>query len=285
MTYETSRAPRRESGAPSPACVGPPRNPGHGPPGSAPGPPAARRQRPGPLGTLARVDEPGGRASWLDWLIARAGAGLFRGYGRTLRFEVEGEERIRRWLGEGRRIVLASWHQRILAGVWYFRHYTPVIMISQSRDGERIRQVAEGLGWQVVSGSSSRGGVRALLAQVRAVRNGAVGAHVVDGPRGPARVVKPGLLLLAQRAGAAIVPILVSARWRIEVGSWDRMQIPLPLSRVRIRLAEPIEVPRDLPEAKLEALRAQIEALFEREFRDLDLRTRGSAETPPEPKP
>lgn len=231
------------------------------------------------------MDEPGGRASWLDWLIARAGAGLFRAYGRTLRFEVEGEERIRRWLGEGRRIVLASWHQRILAGVWYFRHYTPVIMISQSRDGERIRQVAEGLGWQVVSGSSSRGGVRALLAQVRAVRNGAVGAHVVDGPRGPARVVKPGLLLLAQRAGAAIVPILVSARWRIEVRSWDRMQIPLPLSRVRIHLAEPIEVPRDLPEAKLEALRAQIEALFEREFRDLDLRTRGSAETPPEPKP
>ena len=81
---------------------------------------------------------------------------------------------------------------------------------------------------------------------------------MVDGPRGPARVVKPGLLLLAQRAGAAIVPILVSARWHIEVGSWDRMQIPLPLSRVRIRLAEPIEVPRDLPEAKLEALRAQI---------------------------
>ncbi len=229
------------------------------------------------------MDDPGGRANWLDWLITRVGAGLFRLYGRTLRFEVEGEERVRRALDAGRRIVIAGLHQQILPGVWYFRRYAPVIMISQSRDGERMRRVAEDLGWHVVSGSSSRGGVRALLAQVRAVRDGELGGHVVDGPRGPARVVKPGLLLLAQRAGAAIVPVLISARWRIEIGSWDRMQIPLPLSRIRIRLAEPIEVPRDLPEAEAEALRAQIEALFEREALDLDLRTRGPAVAHPEP--
>lgn len=254
-----------------------------GEPEGRPGRALRRGQPPAAPGTLGRVDEPGARANWLDWLIARAGPGLFRAYCRTLRFEVEGEEQIQRRLREGGRIILASWHQRILAGVWYFRNYTPVIMISQSRDGERIRQIAEGVGWQVVSGSSSRGGVRALLAQVRRVREGAVGAHVVDGPRGPARIVKPGLVLLAQRSGAAIVPILVSAHWRIEVGSWDRMQIPLPLSRIRIRLGDPIEVPRELPEAEAEALRARIEALFEHEFENLDLLTRGANEPRSQP--
>lgn len=242
------------------------------------------RRGPRQPGRLGSVEDPGGGANGLDRLIAGLGARLFGLYCATLRFEVEGEDRLRQHLAQGGRIIFASWHQRILAGVWYLRRYDAVVMISQSRDGERMRRIAEGVGWRVVSGSSSRGGVRALLEQVRAVREGAVGGHVVDGPRGPARVVKPGLLLLAARSGAAIAPLIISVRWRIEVGSWDRMHIPLPLSRVRIRFLEPIEVAPKLSQEETEALRVRIEALFETESRELDLRTRGSPDRDRNPR-
>ena len=83
-----------------------------------------------------------------------------------------------------------------------FRRYRPVIAVSPSSDGDRIAQIVQRLGWDAARGSSSRGGVRALLALVREVSAGRIAAHIVDGPKGPAGVVKPGLMLLAQRSGA-----------------------------------------------------------------------------------
>jgi lysophospholipid acyltransferase (LPLAT)-like uncharacterized protein len=203
-------------------------------------------------------------------MLAWLGAALLRLHARTLRLHVEGGDRIEEALRAGERVLVASWHGRILMGVVLFGRYRPVVMISQSRDGERMSRVAERLGWRTVRGSSTRGGVRALVAQVRILRGGGVGGHVVDGPRGPARQVKPGLLALAQRSGALIFPVYPSARWRIEVRSWDRMMIPLPFSRVWIRLGDPVRVPPKLPPGEAETLRVRIEQEFEREFARLD---------------
>ncbi len=81
-----------------------------------------------------------------------------------------------------------------------------------------------------------------------------------DGPRGPSAVLQPGIMTMAQKSGAAIVPTGISAKPRILVNSWDRYLVPLPFSRGVILCGEPIFVPPDLSEEAFEVLRLEIEA-------------------------
>ena len=201
----------------------------------------------------------GHRSGWLERLLLWLAVPLLRLHGRTLRINAEGEEQVRALLGSGRPVILASWHGRVLLLPFHLRGLLETLMISNSRDGERIAQVCQRLGYETVRGSSSQGGARALLKFVRRLRGGGVGGHVVDGPRGPAAEVKPGLILLAQRSGAAIVPIYASAARRWQARGWDSMQIAWPWSRVLVRYGEPIEVAKDLDADDSEQLRCDVE--------------------------
>jgi len=68
--------------------------------------------------------------------------------------------------------------------------------------------------------------------------------HAVDGPRGPAGHIKPGLVHIAQSAGATIYPVLFEAEKYWTAASWDQHLIPKPFSRVRIRFGEAFHCPR-----------------------------------------
>ena len=66
-----------------------------------------------------------------------------------------------------------------------------------------------------------------------------------DGPSGPPRVLKRGVLLIAAKSGTPILPLRIEtqAAWTWE-WSWDRKRIPLPFSRIKVRYMEPIVVTR-----------------------------------------
>jgi len=197
--------------------------------------------------------------SFLDRWIPPIGAAVFRLLGLTLRYRIENAEAFEALSAAGNPAILTSWHNRLMMGVCFFRRYRPVIAVSQSRDGDRMAATVRRLGFDTPRGSSSRGGVRALLGLVREVSTGRVGAHLVDGPKGPRGVIKPGLMLLAQRSGAPIFAVYAAARPRLRAPSWDRMEIPLPFARVHFRFAEPIVVPADLPPEEVESLRRDLE--------------------------
>ena len=167
-------------------------------------------------------------------------------------------------------VVYASWHQRFFPGITFFSKRRPItIMISQSRDGEMIARVADILGWRPVRGSSSKGGVRALKTLRRLTQQGFRVGHIVDGPQGPFGVVKPGVLTIAQFAGAPIVPVVTSAQRHWVFNSWDRFMVPKPFSRVIIRFAPPITVPRRLDAVAFEALRRDME----KQIKELTIQT------------
>ena len=64
-------------------------------------------------------------------------------------------------------------------------------------------------------------------------------ALTVDGPRGPWRTVKPGVVALARHLDLPIVTVTFSCvRPRI-LRSWDRMVVPKPFSRVVVDFAGP----------------------------------------------
>jgi lysophospholipid acyltransferase (LPLAT)-like uncharacterized protein len=167
--------------------------------------------------------------------------------------------------------IYASWHQRFFAGITLFARRKPIsIMISQSRDGELISRIAHVLGWYPVRGSSSKGGRQALRKLKKLIHEGYKVGHIVDGPRGPFGVVKPGLLLIAQNTGMPIIPIIISAEKKWVFNSWDRFIIPKPFSRVIIRFCDEICVPRKLSLSDFEEKRSQIENTFKSRYNETD---------------
>jgi lysophospholipid acyltransferase (LPLAT)-like uncharacterized protein len=156
--------------------------------------------------------------------------------------------------------IYCSWHQRWFSGINYLAWKNSIaIMVSQSRDGEIISKMITSLGWNVVRGSSSSGGTRALRELLVFLKKGTAVAHIVDGPRGPFGEIKPGLLSLAQISGMPIVPLIAAPERKWTFNSWDRFMIPKPFSRIIIRYDKEIYVPRRLSEDDAEDLRKHIE--------------------------
>ncbi|HYY98492.1 MAG TPA: lysophospholipid acyltransferase family protein [Pyrinomonadaceae bacterium] len=184
--------------------------------------------------------------------------------GSTLRFRVEGQEHWDEATRGGSLPVYTFWHDRIFPGTYFFRRRRIVIMTSQSFDGEYIARFIQRLGYGAVRGSSTRGGVGALVELARLVRQGCPAGFSIDGPRGPRHVAKMGALLLAKKTGQAVLPFGVNPERFWSLKSWDRMQIPKPFSRVRVRFAPPVRVPPDADEATLEAKRVELQAALER---------------------
>lgn len=189
----------------------------------------------------------------------------------TLTWKVEGAEHWDAVVGSGRQPILALWHGRILAGLDYFRDRQIVVITSQNFDGEWIARVLKRFGFGTARGSSSRGGARALVQMRRDLAAGRPGAFTVDGPRGPARVVQPGVVWLAGATGHPILPYHVEASRAWTLRSWDRTQIPRPFSTVAIAIGGPIEVPTPTPQVLDEKCREVASALASLEAQALEM--------------
>lgn len=199
---------------------------------------------------------------------------FLRFYLSFLRVRVIGEEIALGCLSDYGGVVVAVWHQRFLPALAYvtkFRHFKPIVMISQSKDGELAARLAERLGLVPVRGSSSRGGTSALVAVTKALKNKQFVIHIVDGPKGPKGIVKPGIISMAQVSGAAVLPVIVSANKAWVAGSWDRFLIPKPFSEVTIEWGQPFVVPRDLDPVGHEELRKEIEQSLAEGYAEADL--------------
>jgi lysophospholipid acyltransferase (LPLAT)-like uncharacterized protein len=95
---------------------------------------------------------------------------------------------------------------------------------------------------------------------IDAINKYGIGAHIIDGPTGPPRVVKAGLIAMAQRSGAAICPIYLVCEKCWIFNSWDRFMVPKPFSRVLLHFSEELEaVPPHLDGPDFEAVRKKIE--------------------------
>jgi lysophospholipid acyltransferase (LPLAT)-like uncharacterized protein len=206
---------------------------------------------------------------------------IFRLYLLMVRIRIFNEEELFDHLHRGGKGIIAVWHQRISPVIGYarrFREFTPVAMISQSRDGDLIADVARRLNFRPVRGSSSRGGREALAAVVAELSAHPLAVHAVDGPQGPRGLVKAGIIRMAQLSGAPIIPVYISVNRAWVLGSWDRFLIPKPFSTVWVRWDEPIPVPATLDNETFEALRMQIEKRM-RDNQEGDDRKHGWGET------
>jgi lysophospholipid acyltransferase (LPLAT)-like uncharacterized protein len=185
------------------------------------------------------------------WLIA-FGFRLLQLWGRTLRYEIDDRTGI-----VGRPVtenyIGALWHNRLLAFPLVLRRFFPerhgAALISASRDGDLLADAVQRFGYDVVRGSSSRLGASAILQLTQVLASGRDVVITPDGPRGPAYELGPGIIFLAQKSGASVVPMNLeySRCWRL--GSWDRFIVPPPFAKVRVLINRPHRVgPTATPE-------------------------------------
>lgn len=141
---------------------------------------------------------------------------------------------------------IALWHEYLLAGILAHAGQKMAPLASLSKDGEIVTRVMERLGYNTVRGSSNRGGPQARDELSEKTNAGWFTAITVDGPRGPRRRVKGGIIDIARRTQVQILPMIATAdREWVLVKSWDHFKIPKPFARIIVQYAPPIVVSPD----------------------------------------
>jgi lysophospholipid acyltransferase (LPLAT)-like uncharacterized protein len=190
------------------------------------------------------------------------GVHLLRVWERTLRYEVDDRAGI---LGRPvtENYIGALWHNRLLIFPLVLQRFFPnrsgAALISASRDGDLLADAIRRFGYEVVRGSSSRLGASAILQLTDVLASKRDVVITPDGPRGPVYELGPGIIFLAQKSGASVLPMNLeySRCWRL--GSWDRFIIPQPFAKVCVLIGRPHHVRPTSPPDEFESERLSLQ--------------------------
>ncbi len=134
------------------------------------------------------------------------------------------------------------------------------MLVSRHRDGQLIGRTIGHLGIKTIAGSSTRGGVRAVLQLKNCISHGYHVGITPDGPKGPKEVAKAGAARLAQITGAPILACAIQTSSAWTFSSWDRMFLTKPWSQIDITVGRPVWISSDLPlEEALATLQSELD--------------------------
>ncbi|HZW40337.1 MAG TPA: lysophospholipid acyltransferase family protein [Ignavibacteriaceae bacterium] len=165
---------------------------------------------------------------------------------RTLRIKIINEQVIDSLVKQNKNFVFAFWHRTMLVPWFINSNKKFAALTSLSKDGDLLANLLDKWKYQVVRGSSSRGGEDALSNMVEYAKRDYSVAITPDGPRGPIFEFKAGAVITAKRTG---IPVVLAGTYYLKkrtLNSWDKMEIPKFFSEVYIKLSEPIYVESDL---------------------------------------
>ena len=198
----------------------------------------------------------------------------------TSRWAFVGREHFEDAAAEGRGVILAFWHGRLLM--------TPTVrgeteqrvfmLVSAHRDGEIIANGVKSFGVEFIRGSAAnpkkpeknKSGAPAIVQMAAALKEGHVVGVTPDGPRGPGERVNKGVIRLAQMTGAPIVPAAYSVSRGRRLGSWDRFLLAAPFSRGVYIAGPAIAVPRENDPETVESARQSVENALLKVTREAD---------------
>jgi lysophospholipid acyltransferase (LPLAT)-like uncharacterized protein len=183
---------------------------------------------------------------------------LIRGLWASCRVtHVAGRESAERTVGELKSLIPVYWHQHMLFGARALLDLRasglkPGFLVSPSVDGTAPAMLVEKVGAQVIRGSSTHTGARALRDYYETIVKQQVSPAITpDGPRGPLHEFKPGAIMLSQITGKPILPIAVAYSRKYTFRTWDAFEVPLPFCRVAIIYGDPVKVSRAMEPAAL----------------------------------
>jgi lysophospholipid acyltransferase (LPLAT)-like uncharacterized protein len=205
------------------------------------------------------------RGRLVNWLVAGCIVCLLRALFLTVRIRYrEVDPRTNLYSGDGPPIISGVWHDAMLYTIFAGRHRRSVALVSKHQDGSFLARGLSMLGIGIVRGSSGSSGIAAMrrLLSLPGDRNVLI---TPDGPRGPRRRLKPGMIFLASHSGRAVVPSGFAAvrSWRFP-GSWTDLEIPKPFTTVYYLTGPPIVVPPDASRAVIAAAEGRLQSEMDR---------------------
>lgn len=203
-------------------------------------------------------------------VLPRLGYGYIRLLQRTMKLEYRNREVIDRIRVDPGAYILTFWHSRFVMMPYGYIGDRLVSLSSTHRDSRMLAQILRHFGFASAWGSSTEGGARGLRQVLRHVRDGYDVSFTPDGPRGPRRRVKAGVVATAKLTGLPIVPTSFSAFPARRLRSWDRTLLPRPFSRGVYAYGEPIRVDRRADDAEIERVRLAVEQELDRLTDGLD---------------
>jgi lysophospholipid acyltransferase (LPLAT)-like uncharacterized protein len=207
-------------------------------------------------------------------LLAPIGLGILRLWWATCRIvRVEGAEHLRESLARAPSLLPCYWHQHeLFCARWLLLQRSQGLklgfLISPSVDGEVPALIARRLGAEVIRGSSTHTGARALRDYYQLLVKEQVSPVITpDGPKGPRFKFKPGAILLAQISGRPLLPMAYAAS-RAWLVSWDKFVIPWPFARIAIAVGPPQFVSRSFATGDPQAM-ALLQGQLETQLHEL----------------
>ena len=159
----------------------------------------------------------------------------------TCRWDVQGQVQIHKLAASGKTVIIATWHGKVLPIFMNLasKHYYG--LAGMHKDAELIAQIGAQVGWKILRGSSSDRGKEVFKEMVAVLSTpGAVVAITPDGPKGPAKIPKAGVIRAAQKSGAVVIPAIGQAKRRWGFTNWDTFYVAKPFSKIILRYGAPL---------------------------------------------
>lgn len=135
--------------------------------------------------------------------------------------------------------ILCFFHQDELCLIPYFQNTGLGVLVSLSKDGSLMANLAQRLGYITTRGSSSRGAVAGLIAAIKKVKEGHSFSMAVDGPRGPIYKVKEGAIKISEKTNTPICPVRAKTHNAfIFRKSWNQAKLPKPFSKIDLQIGK-----------------------------------------------
>ena len=160
---------------------------------------------------------------------------------KTNRWDIRGSENFEIALNNKQSVIISTWHGQLLTTFMHLAKKKYYGLAGLNRDGELISRVGNQLGWKILRGSSSRGGSRIFIEIVKILRQPSTLIGITpDGPRGPEKIPKAGVIKAAQKTGAIIIPVssISTRNWKFV--NWHTFFLEKPFGKIYLKYGKPI---------------------------------------------
>ncbi len=164
----------------------------------------------------------------------------------TVKIKFENREELLKFTNDGRNVIVAFWHGKMAAGWYANRKNNFAALVSLSKDGEILTGILKRWKYKVVRGSSRRGGKESLEKMIEMINQNYSVAITPDGPTGPAKVMKPGAVVLAKKTRRPLFLAGVGYAKKIRFNSWDNFELPKPFSSIVIKYSSALPIDSEL---------------------------------------
>ncbi len=180
------------------------------------------------------------------YLLSKIGKWIVLLLYNTNKWNIEGENNYQDLLRNNNSVIISIWHGRVLNFVKQLANNQFYALAGTHNDAEIISRICLDTGWKVIRGSSSDKGKEAFEGIVEALKiPGSLVAMTPDGPKGPAKIPKAGVIKAAQNTGVAIIPAASHCTKHWGFKNWDTFYIPKPFGRIEVIYGEPVYFKND----------------------------------------